>query len=79
MDFLTEHIDKWDDREIHLIGTMNIAIDGEVGATLADIATRALRRLMPGAAGPAIYHDGVPSLERLLKSSRLPRIYRHPR
>lgn len=79
VDFLTEHIDKWDDREIHLIGTMNIAMDGEVCATLADIATRALRRLMPGAAGPAIYHDGVPSLERLLKSSRLPRIYRHPR
>ncbi|MCX4785449.1 caspase family protein [Streptomyces sp. NBC_01221] len=79
VDFLTEHIDEWDDREIHLIGTMNIAIDGEVGATLAEIATRALRRLVPGAAGPAIYHDGVPSLERLLKSSRPPRIYRHPR
>ncbi|MFE5399068.1 hypothetical protein ACFQ9U_31485 [Streptomyces sp. NPDC056568] len=79
VDFLTEHIDEWDDREIHLIGTMNIAIDGEVGATLAEIATRALRRLVPGASGPAIYHDGVPSLERLLKSSRPPRIYRHPR
>lgn len=79
VDFLTEHIDEWDDREIHLIGTMNIALDGKVGATLADIATRALRRIVPGASGPAIYNDGVPSLERLLKSSRLPRIYRHPR
>ncbi|MER5615660.1 caspase family protein [Streptomyces sp. NPDC002215] len=79
VDFLTEHVDGWDDREIHLIGTMNIALDGKVGATLADIATRALRRLVPGALGPAIYNDGVPSLERLLKSSRLPRIYRHPR
>ncbi|MFD9031926.1 hypothetical protein ACFVZW_12365 [Streptomyces sp. NPDC059567] len=79
VDFLTEHIDDWDDREVHLIGTMNIAIGGEVGATLADTATRALRRLMPGTSGPAIYNDGVPSLERLLKSSRLPQIYRHPR
>ncbi|MFJ2437492.1 hypothetical protein ACIOWM_30175 [Streptomyces anulatus] len=77
--FLTECIDAWDDREIRLIGTMNIAIDGEVGATLADITTRALRRLMPGTSGPAIYNDGVPPLERLLKSSRLPSIYRHPR
>lgn len=32
VDFLAEHIDAWDDREIRLIGTMNIAIDGEVGA-----------------------------------------------
>lgn len=79
VDFLTEHIDAWDDREIRLIGTMNIAIDGEVGATLADITTRALRRLMPGTSGSAIYNDGVPPLERLLKSSRLPTIYRHPR
>ncbi|MQS37650.1 effector-associated constant component EACC1 [Streptomyces katsurahamanus] len=61
-------------------GCMNAGeIGGDVSATLADIATRALRRLMPGASGPAIYHDGVPSLERLLKSSRLPQICRHPR
>ncbi|MEJ8652936.1 caspase family protein [Streptomyces sp. MS1.AVA.3] len=79
VDFLTEHIDEWDDRDVHLIGTLAIAIGGDIGATLADIATRALRQLTPGASGPAIYHDGVPSLERLLKSSRLPQICRHPR
>ncbi|MEW2402244.1 hypothetical protein [Streptomyces sp. NPDC046862] len=79
VDFLTEHIDEWNDREVNLVGTLDIAIGGDIGAALADIATRALRRLMPGASGPALYHDAVPALERLLKSSRLPEICRHPR
>lgn len=79
VDFLTEHIDEWDDREVTLIGTLPIDVGSDIGTTLADIATGALRRLMPGASGPAIYHDGVPALERLIKSSRLPQICRHPR
>jgi hypothetical protein len=79
VDFLTEHIDEWDDREVSLIGTLPIGVGSDIGATLADIATGALRRLMPGASGPAIYHDGVPALARLIKSSRLPQICRHPR
>jgi hypothetical protein len=79
VDFLTEHIDEWDDREVNLIGTLDIAIGGDIGGTLGDIATRALHRLMPGAAGPALYADGVPALDRLLNSSRLPEICRHPR
>lgn len=79
VDFLTEHIDERDDREVNLIGTLDIAIGGDIGGTLGDIATRALRRLMPGAAGSALYADGVPALDRLLKTSRLPEICRHPR
>jgi hypothetical protein len=79
VDFLTEHIDEWDDREVNLIGTLPIDIGSDTGATLADIATHALRRLMPGASGPAFHLEGVPPLERLLKSSRLPQICRHPR
>ncbi|ARP72347.1 hypothetical protein LK07_24190 [Streptomyces pluripotens] len=79
VDFLTEHIDEWDDREVNLIGTLDIAIGSDISATLADISTRALRRLMPGASGPAFYAEGVPALERLLNSSPLPEICRHPR
>ncbi|MEU6609963.1 caspase family protein [Streptomyces shenzhenensis] len=79
VDFLSEHIDEWDDREVNLIGTLPIDLGGDLGATLADIATHALRRLMPGASGPDFHLEGVPSLERLLKSSRLPQICRHPR
>jgi hypothetical protein len=79
VDFLSEHIDEWDDRGVNLIGTLPIDLGGDLGATLADIATHALRRLMPGASGPDFHLEGVPSLERLLKSSRLPQICRHPR
>ncbi|WP_405506685.1 caspase family protein [Streptomyces purpurascens] len=79
VDFLSEHIDEWDDREVNLIGTLPIDLGGDLGATLADIATQALRRLMPGASGPDFHLEGVPSLETLLKSSRLPQICRHPR
>ncbi|MFF9644176.1 caspase family protein [Kitasatospora aureofaciens] len=79
VDFLTEHIDELGDRKVNLISTLPIDIGGDIGATLADIATRALRRLMPGASGPALYDDVVPSLERLLRSARLPQICRHPR
>lgn len=79
VDFVTEHIDEWDESEVNLIGTLPIGIGADTGATLADIATRALRRLMPGASGPALYHDAVPPLERLLKSARLPQICRYPR
>ncbi|MFF5669475.1 caspase domain-containing protein [Streptomyces hygroscopicus] len=79
VDFLMEHIDEWDDREVDLIGTLPIDIGSDTGAILADIATHALRRLMPGASGPDFHLEGVPPLERLLKSSRLPQICRHPR
>ncbi|MFJ4571225.1 hypothetical protein ACIP4W_07295 [Streptomyces sp. NPDC088846] len=53
MDFVMEHVDEWDDREVNLIGTLPIDMGGDIGATLADIATRALRRLMPDASGPS--------------------------
>ncbi|WP_171109607.1 MULTISPECIES: caspase family protein [Streptomyces] len=79
VDFLSAQIDEWDDREVNLIGTLPIDLGGDLGATLADIATHALRRLMPGASGPNFHLEGVPSLERLLKSSRLPQVCRHPR
>ncbi|MFI9254118.1 caspase family protein [Streptomyces sp. NPDC053069] len=79
VDFLTDHIDEWDDREVNLIGTLPIDLGGDLGATLADIATHALRRLMPGASGAAFHDEGVASLDRLLKSSRLPQMCRHPR
>ncbi|MFJ1613960.1 hypothetical protein ACIODT_24840 [Streptomyces sp. NPDC088251] len=79
MDLVMEHVDEWDDREVNLIGTLPIDMGGDIGATLADIATRALRRLMPDASGPALHHDVVPSLDRPVESSRLPRICRHPR
>ncbi|WUH19551.1 caspase family protein [Streptomyces sp. NBC_00448] len=79
VDFLTERIDEWDDREVNLVGTMSIDVGGDIGTALTDIATRALRRLLPGASGPAVQLEGVPELERLLKSSRLPPICRHPR
>ncbi|MEW1816639.1 MULTISPECIES: caspase family protein [Streptomyces] len=79
VDFLSEHIDEWDDREVNLIGTFPIDLGGDLGATLADIATHALRRLMPGASGSAFHNEGVASLDMLLKSSRLPQICRHPR
>jgi hypothetical protein len=79
VDFLTEHIDELDDCEVNLIGTLSLDIVGDIGATLADIATHALRRLMPKATGPDFHLEGVPSLERLLKSSRLPEICRYPR
>jgi hypothetical protein len=79
VDFLTEHIDEWDDHEVNLIGTLPVDIGGETGATLADISTRALRRLLPGASGSEFHDEAIPALEKLLKSSRLPQICRHPR
>ena len=79
VDFLTEHIDEWDDRRVDLVGTMSIDIGSDIGAGLADIATHALRRLMPDASCPTNYNDSVLPLERLLKSSRPPQICRHPR
>ncbi|MFJ6439515.1 caspase domain-containing protein [Streptomyces sp. NPDC091649] len=79
VDFLTEHINEWDDRQVHLAGSLDLALGPEIGAKLTDVATCALRRLLPGSSGPALYHDGVPALDRLLSSSRLPKIARCPR
>ncbi|WP_281471963.1 caspase family protein [Yinghuangia seranimata] len=79
MDFLTEDIDGWDDRQVHLAGSLNLSLGPEIGATLTDVATRALRRLLPGCPGPSLHHEGVPALDRLLGSSQLPRIARCPR
>ncbi|MFJ6779698.1 caspase domain-containing protein [Streptomyces yangpuensis] len=79
LDFLTEHIDEWDDRHAHLVGSLDLSLGPEIGATLTDVATRALRRLLPGSHGPSLHHEGVPTLDRLLGSSRLPRIARLPR
>lgn len=79
LDFLTEHIDEWGDRQVDLAGSLDLALGPEIGATLTDVATRALRRLLPGSHGPSLHHEGVPALDRLLGSSRLPRIARCPR
>ncbi|MFD6149338.1 caspase family protein [Streptomyces sp. NPDC060243] len=79
VDFVTEHIDEWDYHEVKLIGTLPIDIGGDTGAVLADIATRALRRLLPGASGSAFHDEAIPSLESVLKASRLPRVCRYPR
>ncbi|MFE7841009.1 hypothetical protein ACFU53_34615 [Streptomyces sp. NPDC057474] len=79
VDFLTEYTDEWDDRQVHLAGSLDLSLGPEIGETLTDVATRALRRLLPGSSGPPLYHDGVPALDRLLSSSRLPKIARCPR
>lgn len=79
VDFLTEHINEWDDRQVHLAGSLDLALGPEIGAKLTNVATCALRRLLAGSSGPALYHDGVPALDRLLSSSRLPKIARCPR
>ncbi|SHI00498.1 caspase family protein [Streptomyces sp. 3214.6] len=79
LDFLTEHIDEWGDRQVDLAGSLDLALGPEIGATLTDVATRALRRLLPGSHGQSLHHEGVPALDRLLGSSRLPRIARCPR
>ncbi|MER5933751.1 caspase family protein [Streptomyces sp. NPDC002054] len=79
VDFLTEDIDEWGDRQLHLAGSLDHSLGLEIGATLTDVATRALRRLLPDSAGPSLHHEGVPALDRLLGSSRLPRIARCPR
>ncbi len=79
VDFLTHDINKWDDLEIGYLGTRRISIGRDMGETLTGIATRALRRLMPDASGPALYHDAIPSLNQLLNSSRLPPMCRYPR
>ncbi|MFF1897127.1 hypothetical protein [Streptomyces sp. NPDC058206] len=79
LDFHTEDIDEWGDRQVHLAGSINISLGPEIGATLTDVATRALRRLLPGSPGPSLHREGVPALDRLLGSSRLPRIARCPR
>ncbi|MFB6600914.1 caspase family protein [Streptomyces noursei] len=79
VDFLTEHMDEWDDRQVHLAGSLDLSLGPEISATLTDFATRALRRLLPDSSGPPLYHDGVPALDRLLSSSRLPKIARCPR
>ncbi|MFE1557382.1 hypothetical protein ACFW6V_20685 [Streptomyces sp. NPDC058734] len=51
----------------------------DISTTLTDVATHALRRLMPRASGPALYGEEVPELEPLLAGSALPEIVRHPR
>ncbi|MEV0124971.1 caspase family protein [Streptomyces sp. NPDC050703] len=79
LDFLTERIDEWDDRQVDLAGSVDLSLGPQIGATLTDVATRALRRLLPGSHGPSLHHEGVPALDRLLGSSRLPRIARCPR
>ncbi|NBE56651.1 caspase family protein [Streptomyces boluensis] len=79
LDFLTEHIDEWDDRQVDLAGSVDLSLGPEIGAMLTDVATRALRRLLPGSHGPSLHHEGVPALDRLLGSARLPRIARCPR
>ncbi|MFE9908179.1 caspase, EACC1-associated type [Streptomyces clavifer] len=79
VDFLTERIDEWDDRQVHLAGSLDLSLGPEIGATLTAVATRALRRLLPDSPGPSLHHEGVPALDRLLGSSRLPRIARCPR
>lgn len=79
VDFLTEHIDEWDDRQVRLAGSLDLSLGPEIGATLTDVATRALHRLLPDSPGPSLHHEGVPALDRLLGSSQLPRIARCPR
>ncbi|WP_329147698.1 caspase family protein [Streptomyces niveus] len=79
VDFLSEHINEWDDRQMHLAGSLDLSLGPEIGATLTDVATCALRRLLPGSSGPPLHHDGVPALDRILSSSRLPKIARCPR
>ncbi|SCF75093.1 caspase, EACC1-associated type [Streptomyces sp. Ncost-T10-10d] len=79
VDFLTEHIDEWGDRQVYLARSLDLSLGPEIGATLTDVATCALRRLLPGSSGPPLHHDGVPALDRLLSSSRLPKIARCPR
>lgn len=79
VDFVTAPIDEWHDRDVGLVGTLNIAMGSDISTTLADVATHALRRLMPGASGPAFHKEGVPELEPLLAGSRLPETVRRPR
>lgn len=79
LDFLTEHVDEWGDRQVHLAGSLDLSLGPEIGATLTEVATHSLRRLLPGSHGPSLHLEGVPALDRLLGSSRLPRIARCPR
>ncbi|MFJ9932234.1 caspase domain-containing protein [Streptomyces virginiae] len=79
LDFLTEHVDEWGDRQVHLAGSLDLSLGPEIGARLTEVATRSLRRLLPDSHGPSLHLEGVPALDRLLGSSRLPRIARCPR
>ncbi|MHA5053000.1 hypothetical protein [Streptomyces sp. SD15] len=72
VDFLLEEIDAWDCPQFHLLGALNISLDSPADETLTDIATRALRRLLPGASGTEHYDEPITALDRLLKASRLP-------
>ncbi len=79
VDFLAQRTMEWGNHELSLIGTLNITLDGAISGTLANLATGALRRLVPGTSGPTIYPDGIPALDRLLRSRQLPDICRYPR
>ncbi|MFC4961691.1 hypothetical protein ACFPFX_35960 [Streptomyces mauvecolor] len=70
LDFVTEHIDEWDDRELNLVGSLSLSIGEEISGLLASVATRSLRRLVPGTSGAPHYNEGLPLLERLLKTSQ---------
>jgi hypothetical protein len=72
VDFVSVTYDEWDDSSVELLGTLGLTVGEEPSAMLVDMATRALRRQLPGASGPDYYADGVPELERVLKSARPP-------
>ncbi|MFD7169228.1 hypothetical protein [Streptomyces violascens] len=67
---MTEHIDEWDDRELNLVGSLSLSIGEEISGLLASVATQSLRRLMPRTSGAPHYGEGLPLLERLLKTSQ---------